>query len=80
MRFDTHVHSPHGSNNYHTDLRYIHKSIIERISNHRSKVGVIREVIGRKELKVVFFGRTSSGKSSAINALLGTQVLPAGLG
>ena len=54
--------------------------IIKRISDHRSKVAIIREVIGRKELKVVFFGRTSSGKSSAINALLGTKVLPTGLG
>ena len=79
MRFDTHVHSH--QKQFIIYLRYIHiLSIIERISNHRSKVGVIREVIGRKELKVVFFGRTSSGKSSAINALLGTQVLPAGLG
>ena len=51
-----------------------------RIANHRSKLAIIRKVIARKELKVVFFGRTSSGKSSAINALLQSKVLPTGLG
>ena len=54
--------------------------IYKRITDHRSKVAIIKEVICRKEVKVVFFGRTSSGKSSAINALLGTKVLPTGLG
>ena len=51
-----------------------------RIAEHRSKITLIRDVIARKEVKVVFFGRTSSGKSSAINALLGNKVLPTGLG
>ena len=31
-------------------------------------------------LKVVFFGRTSNGKSTAINALLGERILPTGIG
>ena len=51
-----------------------------RIADHRSKITIIRDVVARKEVKVVFFGRTSSGKSSAINALLGNKVLPTGLG
>ena len=51
-----------------------------RIAEHRSKITIIRDVVARKEVKVVFFGRTSSGKSSAINALLGNKVLPTGLG
>ena len=51
-----------------------------RIANHRSKVAIVRDIIARKGVKVAFFGRTSSGKSSAINALLGSKVLPTGLG
>ncbi len=31
-------------------------------------------------MKVVFFGRTSNGKSTAINALLGDRILPTGIG
>ena len=30
--------------------------------------------------QVVFFGRTSNGKSTAINALLGERILPTGIG
>ena len=40
----------------------------------------IREILSRQHLKVVFFGRTSSGKSTLINALLGEKVLPSGIG
>ena len=31
-------------------------------------------------MKVAFFGRTSNGKSTVINALLGAEVLPSGPG
>lgn len=40
----------------------------------------IREVLARPTVKVVFFGRTSAGKSTLVNALLGEEVLPMGLG
>lgn len=40
----------------------------------------IREVLRRDHMKVVFFGRTSNGKSTAINALLGENILPMGIG
>ena len=43
-----------------------------------SQIQNIREIIARRQLKVVFFGRTSSGKSTLINALLGDQILPTG--
>ena len=29
---------------------------------------------------MVFFGRTSNGKSTVINALLGSKILPSGIG
>jgi len=44
------------------------------------KVVGIREVLSRDHMKVVFFGRTSNGKSTVINALLGASLLPTGIG
>ncbi len=41
---------------------------------------LVREALRRQGLKVVFFGRTSCGKSTLINALLGEPALPTGLG
>ena len=32
------------------------------------------------DMKVVFFGRTSNGKSTLINAILGDRILPTGIG
>ena len=40
----------------------------------------IRDILARDHMKVAFFGRTSNGKSSVVNALLGDKVLPAGIG
>jgi len=44
------------------------------------KVAGIREVLERDHMKVAFFGRTSNGKSTAINSLLGDKILPTGIG
>ncbi len=51
-----------------------------RLSTGRKKLSVLRELSSRRKAKVALFGRTSSGKSSVINALLGEPVLPCGLG
>ena len=40
----------------------------------------IQRVLDRDRMKVAFFGRTSNGKSSVINALLHGRVLPVGIG
>ena len=40
----------------------------------------IESALSRDHMKVAFFGRTSNGKSSVINALLHSKVLPAGIG
>lgn len=37
-------------------------------------------ILKRDHMKVAFFGRTSNGKSTVINSLLGETVLPAGIG
>ncbi|XP_028831139.1 mitofusin-1-like isoform X2 [Denticeps clupeoides] len=44
------------------------------------KLLVIREVLARRHMKVAFFGRTSNGKSTVINAMLRERVLPTGIG
>uniref|UniRef100_A0A9J8CQP4 Mitofusin 2 n=1 Tax=Cyprinus carpio carpio TaxID=630221 RepID=A0A9J8CQP4_CYPCA len=41
---------------------------------------LMAEVLSRRHMKVVFFGRTSNGKSSVINAMLWDKVLPSGIG
>ncbi len=40
----------------------------------------IEDILSRDRMKVAFFGRTSNGKSTVINALLRDKVLPAGIG
>ncbi len=50
------------------------------VEDFERKVGAIQEVLKRDRMKVVFFGRTSNGKSTAINALLGDKILPTGIG
>ena len=44
------------------------------------KVQGIKDMLARDQMKVVFFGRTSNGKSTVINALLQNRVLPMGIG
>ena len=56
------------------------KETLTRVDQMVGQVLNIREVLGRQQIKVVFIGRTSSGKSTLINALLGERVLPTGLG
>nr|CAB3263789.1 mitofusin-2 [Phallusia mammillata] len=45
-----------------------------------NQVGGIKDMISRNHMKVVFFGRTSNGKSSVINAMLWDKILPSGIG
>ncbi|XP_043558167.1 mitofusin-1-like [Chiloscyllium plagiosum] len=45
-----------------------------------TKVAGIGEVLARRHMKVAFFGRTSNGKSTVINAMLWDKVLPSGIG
>lgn len=52
----------------------------DKVKQHREKVTGIIEVLARDHMKVVFFGRTSNGKSTTINAMLKEKILPAGIG
>ncbi|KIH64605.1 fzo-like region [Ancylostoma duodenale] len=46
----------------------------------RESINTIMETFRRDNMKVVFFGRTSNGKSTTINAMLHAKILPQGMG
>ncbi|XP_047443280.1 mitofusin-1b [Mugil cephalus] len=50
------------------------------IQAYAEKLDVIKKVLARRQMKVAFFGRTSNGKSTVINAMLRDRVLPSGIG
>ena len=44
------------------------------------KVQGIKDMLARDQMKVVFFGQTSNGKSTVIDTLVQNRVLPMGIG
>lgn len=58
----------------------VDKSEKELFHSYVHKIAAIREVLSRDHMKVAFFGRTSNGKSSVINAMLREKILPSGIG
>lgn len=62
------------------DKQIVDKAENERFGSYVHKVAGIREVLQRDHMKVAFFGRTSNGKSSVINAMLRDRILPSGIG
>jgi len=50
------------------------------IADYAGKINGINEVLARDHMKVAFFGRTSNGKSTVINAMLHSKILPSGIG
>lgn len=53
---------------------------IQEIVELVDTVASIQDVLSRDIMKVAFFGRTSNGKSTVINAVLGSKILPCGMG
>ncbi|KAH0955083.1 hypothetical protein HN011_006102 [Eciton burchellii] len=56
---------------------------VEEITTMRGyidKVRAIRDILKRDRMKVAFFGTTSNGKSTVINAMLRNDILPSGIG
>eukprot|EP00117_Sycon_ciliatum_P015338 scpid46070/ scgid2087/ Mitofusin-2; Transmembrane GTPase MFN2 len=53
------------------------RSLLEQ---NRSKLNNVSEKVKSNQMKVAFFGRTSNGKSSVINAMLRDRILPSGIG
>ena len=62
------------------DNEIVDKAERELFDSYVLKVAGIREVLLRDHMKVAFFGRTSNGKSSVINAMLREKILPSGIG
>lgn len=58
----------------------VDKAEAEAFRSFVFKINNIREVLARDHMKVAFFGRTSNGKSSVINAMLRDKILPSGIG
>lgn len=58
----------------------VDKAEAETFRSYVFKITNIREVLARDHMKVAFFGRTSNGKSSVINAMLRERILPSGIG
>ncbi|GAB1602171.1 mitofusin-2-like isoform X1 [Argonauta hians] len=56
------------------------KDYSDVVTGFKGKVDGITEVLSRDHMKVVFFGRTSNGKSTVINAMLRDKILPSGIG
>lgn len=52
----------------------------KQVSGYLAQVSSISEVLARDQMKVAFFGRTSNGKSTAVNAMLQDKILPMGIG
>ncbi|XP_058823511.1 transmembrane GTPase Marf isoform X3 [Topomyia yanbarensis] len=61
-------------------VEIVDKAEAEMFRSYVLKVSGIREVLSRDHMKVAFFGRTSNGKSSVINAMLRDRILPSGIG
>lgn len=65
---------------HNSEIAIIDKVELEQFASYVHKVAAIRQVLSRDHMKVAFFGRTSNGKSSVINAMLREKILPSGIG
>ena len=57
-----------------------YESTADKLVAVMERVNKIKGAVSRHKMRVVFFGKTSNGKSTVINALLGSQVCPTGYG
>lgn len=62
------------------NIQIVDKEECAEFQSYVLKVSGIRQVLCRDHMKVAFFGRTSNGKSSVINAMLRDKILPSGIG
>eukprot|EP00057_Strongylocentrotus_purpuratus_P013351 XP_011667825.1 PREDICTED: mitofusin-2-like [Strongylocentrotus purpuratus] len=56
------------------------RSVKESLQTNQGKIESLKTTLTRKKMKVTFFGPTSSGKSTVINAILGKDLLACGMG
>ncbi|KAJ8917827.1 hypothetical protein NQ315_010736 [Exocentrus adspersus] len=62
------------------EQKIVNDEKVKQTEEFINKVHGIRDVLCRDHMKVAFFGRTSNGKSSVINAMLRDKILPSGIG
>lgn len=62
------------------ETEIVDRAETEQFQSYVHKVAAIRQVLARDHMVVAFFGRTSNGKSSVINAMLRDRILPSGIG
>ncbi|KAG1668100.1 Transmembrane GTPase Marf [Nymphon striatum] len=67
-------------NSVGVDQNIIDSLQLEEAIKYNDRVNSIKEVLARDHMKVAFFGRTSNGKSTVINGMLGEKILPSGIG
>lgn len=65
---------------FEKEQNLINAEQLKQTQDFRLKVNGIQDVLARDHMKVAFFGRTSNGKSSVINAMLRDKILPSGIG
>lgn len=64
----------------HLDYELTSSKDEEFVEDLSKRVCGIQEMLNRDRMKVAFFGRTSNGKSTVINAMLKRRILPTGMG
>ncbi|KAE9552069.1 hypothetical protein FO519_004726 [Halicephalobus sp. NKZ332] len=74
----------HDLSKFYTDgddpKKFVPEKEIAEVRKFEDSIQTIQEMFNRDKMKVVFFGRTSNGKSTMINAMLHSRILPQGLG
>uniref|UniRef100_A0A7E4ZWM2 Dynamin-type G domain-containing protein n=1 Tax=Panagrellus redivivus TaxID=6233 RepID=A0A7E4ZWM2_PANRE len=60
--------------------KFVPAKEIAEVARFKESILTIKEMFNRDKMKVVFFGRTSNGKSTVINSMLHSKVLPQGMG
>ncbi|XP_072164563.1 mitofusin-2-like [Diadema setosum] len=63
-----------------SESKVVSEEQLTKVEAFRKQVKGIQDVLERDHMKVAFFGRTSNGKSTVINAMLRDKVLPSGIG
>lgn len=71
-------HQATGENIVHTEKMTDRQ--MQQLQETLLKISGITDMVSRDNMKVVFIGHTSNGKSSTINALLGRDILPSSYG
>nr|XP_058965654.1 mitofusin-2-like [Pocillopora verrucosa] len=56
------------------------ENVSSEVEDYVTRVSRILEVLSRDQIKVAFIGQTSNGKSTTLNAILQSDLLPMGMG